>query len=284
MNKLIITADDYGMSKSVNEAIDEGITAGLISSTNVMTNMPFYQEAQKLREISSVSVGMHWTLSCGCPVSDIGDIPSLVNEKGEFYKYPEFRERYRKRLINDAEIIKELHAQYELFLATCGKADYWNTHQNVHVDFHIYRLFVETAASLNINKMRSHQRIYVPASSSDSIQPLSWRIIEPVKSKMLDHWQKNAHKKGIESPSGLIVCLNNSDVKRPEYVFANINWKKGQIGEYVIHPAKCCDSPFFGRIVDQRILEYKLFSSNETQRIIENNDIEIVNYSILGGH
>lgn len=36
MKKLIITADDYGMSRGVNDAIDAGIEAGLITATNVM--------------------------------------------------------------------------------------------------------------------------------------------------------------------------------------------------------------------------------------------------------
>ena len=40
MKKLIITADDYGMSRAVNDAIDAGVDAGLITSTNAMTNMP----------------------------------------------------------------------------------------------------------------------------------------------------------------------------------------------------------------------------------------------------
>ena len=47
MKKVIITADDYGMSNAVNRAIDAGAEIGLITSTNVMTNMPFYKEAVK---------------------------------------------------------------------------------------------------------------------------------------------------------------------------------------------------------------------------------------------
>jgi len=40
VRKLIATADDYGISEGVNEAIDAGIAAGLITSTNVMTKLP----------------------------------------------------------------------------------------------------------------------------------------------------------------------------------------------------------------------------------------------------
>lgn len=137
-----------------------------------------------------------------------------------------------------------------------GQPDYWNTHQNTHVDFGIYSLVVETAAQLGIMKMRSHQRIYVPGSDNSQKMPILWRLAEPIKSKMLDTWQSNAHKKGMASPSGLIVCLNSKDVFKPEYLFGNIEWKEKDVAEYVIHPATENDSPYFGKIVDKRICEF----------------------------
>ena len=39
MQKLIVTADDYGMCQPVDDAIDAGIENGMITTTNVMTNM-----------------------------------------------------------------------------------------------------------------------------------------------------------------------------------------------------------------------------------------------------
>lgn len=64
MKQLIITADDYGMSRAVNDAIEAGMAAGLITTTNVMTNMPLYKEAKTLKDkFPNVSVGVHWTLS-----------------------------------------------------------------------------------------------------------------------------------------------------------------------------------------------------------------------------
>lgn len=281
MKKLIITADDYGMSKAVNKAIDAGIDAGLITSTNVMTNMPFYKEAIKLKDRKDVSVGIHWVLACGKPVLPASEIPTLVASNGEFYPYPEFRKRLRKKLISFVEIKKELVAQYDLYYELMGQPEYWNTHQNTHVDFGIYRLFVDVAAKLGIKKMRSHQRIYVKGSDKSKKMPLVWRMIEPLKATMLNKWQSNAHKKGIASPDGLIVCLNGNDINKPEYLFSHIAWKKKGIGEYVIHPATENDSPYFGKIVDQRIREYNMFTSEETKKIIGDSGIEIVSYEGL---
>ena len=278
MKKLIITADDYGMSRAVNDAIDAGINAGLITSTNVMTNMPLYKEAVKLKDKEGVSVGIHWVLACGKPVLPMQMIPSLVAPNGEFYPYPEFRKRLRKGKISFEEIRKELIAQYDLYYELMGQPDYWNTHQNTHVDFGIYRLFVDVAIELGIQKMRSHQRIYVKGSDSSHKQPLLWRIAEPLKSRMLDVWQHNAHKKGMRSPDGLIVSLNKDDINNLVYLFNNIAWKNKQVGEYVIHPATENDSPYFGKIVEQRTKEYKLFTSGQTKDIIKEAGIELTTY------
>ena len=281
MKKLIITADDYGMSRAVNDAIDAGIDAGLITSTNVMTNMPLYKEAVKLKDKKGVSVGIHWVLACGKPVLPANEIPTLVKDNGEFYPYPEFRRRLRKKLISFVDIKKELVAQYNLYYELIGQPDYWNTHQNTHVDFGIYRLFVDTAAELGIKKMRSHQRIYVNGSDSSKTMSLKWRMIEPFKSAMLNKWQSNAHKKGIASPEGLIVCLNGNDINKPDYLFSHIKWNKKQIGEYVIHPATENDSPYFGKIVEQRIREFEMFTSEKTKNIITEAGIELVSYEGL---
>ncbi|MGN1368372.1 MAG: carbohydrate deacetylase [Aristaeellaceae bacterium] len=282
MKKLIVTADDYGMSRAVNDAIDAGIEAGLITSTNVMTNMPFYREAAKLKDHPQVSVGLHWVLASGRPILAKKEIPTLVNEKGEFYPYPVFRSRLRKKQISYAEIKKELVAQYQLYDDLMGKPDYWNTHQNTHVDFGIYRLFVDTAAELGIMKMRSHQRIYVKGSDNTQQKSLAWRLMEPMKAEMLNVWQSNAHKKGIASPDGLIVSLNENDRNKPEYLFSHIEWKKNTIGEYVIHPATANDSPYFGKIVEQRLREYRLFTAEETSKILNDAGIRLVNFSAVG--
>ena len=45
MKYMIITADDYGISEAVNQGIEEGIAAGFLTSTNLMTNMPFREQA-----------------------------------------------------------------------------------------------------------------------------------------------------------------------------------------------------------------------------------------------
>ena len=73
------------LSKSTNDAIYDGIEKGVITSTNVMVNMPYFEEAVKLRkEFSKVSIGLHWNLTTGFPLSDQSEVPTLVDDNGEF--------------------------------------------------------------------------------------------------------------------------------------------------------------------------------------------------------
>ena len=280
MNKLIITADDFGMSPAVNDAIIQCIAAGIVTSTNVMTNMAYYRDATSLKN-SGASLGIHWTLSCGKPVLPRNEIPSLVSNDGIFFSYSEFRNRFRKNMIEKEDIRKELTAQYRLYVDVLGLPEYWNTHQNVHVDFRIYQLFVKIAQELSIHKMRSHQRIYVPGRTTSGKRSLIWRIAEPAKARLLTAWQNHAREIGITAPDGRIVYLSKKDVNDIEYMASHIQWKDNKIAELVIHPATCCDSEYFGNIADQRLDEFRIFSSPETRQKIEKNGIELTNFCHL---
>lgn len=280
MKKLIITADDYGMSRAVNEAIEAGIETGVITSTNVMTNMPYYKDGVRLLN-TNASVGIHWNLTCGVPVSKAEDIPSIVADNGEFFSYNDFRQRYRKGLISDKDISKELLAQYKRYKKVLGEPEYWNTHENVHVDFKIYKLFVKVAVKLGILKMRSHQRIYVKPKNGRGSYSKLWFIMEPAKSKLLDRWQHNAHKMGIASTDGRICCLEDSDSHDFKYVLNHVEWKKKTVGEIAIHPATQCDSKYFGEMTGNRLVEYKIATNSAILEMAKNADIEIVNFDAV---
>ncbi len=283
MKKLIVTADDYGMSLAVNKAIIEGIQAGLITTTNVMTNMDFLDNRQELVALKDkASIGLHWNISVGKPLSPKDEVSSLVDsETGEFFGYAKFCEKYKSGQIKNEEIVTELKAQYNRFVELFGfEPDYWNTHQNTHVALKIYDVFLKLASELKIFKMRNHQRIYVPAAKK-ATRSLKWQIMEPVKRNIIRSWQKNAARNGMKYPDGVIVSMNEGDRSDVDYTFSTINWKSNEIGEYVIHPATECDSPYFGKIIEKRIEEYRQFTSDSTKEALKKNNIELVNFSVL---
>ena len=69
MRKLIITADDYGMCQIVNDAIDDCIEAGLVTSTNVLVNMEKPSAAAKHIGVRMPACTACADASAGLPVS-----------------------------------------------------------------------------------------------------------------------------------------------------------------------------------------------------------------------
>src|SRR5437879_11310485 len=73
--RLIVNADDFGLSAGVNRGVLEAHEAGVVSSVSVLVNAPGWTDAaQRLRALSSPSfpelgVGLHLNLTTSRPVS-----------------------------------------------------------------------------------------------------------------------------------------------------------------------------------------------------------------------
>jgi len=69
---LIVNADDFGKTASVNRAVIRAFETGLISSTTLMTNMPGFAEACTLTTQHELhgKVGIHLNLIEGQPLTE----------------------------------------------------------------------------------------------------------------------------------------------------------------------------------------------------------------------
>ncbi|MBQ8783268.1 MAG: ChbG/HpnK family deacetylase [Clostridia bacterium] len=281
MSKLIITADDYGMCEAVNIAIEDCIKSKVVLSTNVMTNMAFCENATALKKkFSDLSIGIHYNLTAGIPLSPIDKIRTLVDEDGKFLSYDKIRQACKNKSYDYNQIRIELQAQYKRYVEICGEPDYWNTHQNVHVYPKLYELFRDTSLEFGIKKMRSHQRIYVPSSNGISDKSLKWTLTNPFKRIMLNNWQHNSAQKGVVSPDGLLVRMNEHDKLNLAYLFDNISWGKSSLAELIIHPSVSADGEFFGKVTHERVREYEVFSDSSVLDLAKRSNIEIVNFEL----
>lgn len=281
MHRLIITADDYGMCEEVNKAIEECAEAKVVLSTNVMTNMPVCEAAAELKNrFPYLSVGLHYNLSAGVPLSPIDKVSTLVDSEGQFLSYNKIREACKNKRYDYSQIKTELQAQYKRYVEICGEPDYWNTHQNVHVYPGLYNLFRDVSLEFNIKKMRSHQRIYIPSSDGKSDKSLKWTITNPFKRIMLNNWQSNSAEMGVESPDGILVRMNERDKLNLPYVFENIQWKDNSLAELIIHPSISAQGEFFGKVTQERVKEYETFSNTAVVNLAKRCGIEIVNFEL----
>ena len=119
--KMVVRADDIGMSKFCNIGSFEAIENGVVTSADVMLDSPGTEDAlERLKAFPWISVGWHMHM-WGAPVLDPKRVPSLVEKSGPFAG------RFRTDLsqANDVvfeEALMELRAQLERCVKILGKA------------------------------------------------------------------------------------------------------------------------------------------------------------------
>lgn len=278
MYELIITADDFGMCESVNKAIIECIEAGVILSTNVMTNMERANDLALLKKYGNkISVGIHWTLTVGKPVLNPELVPSLVDDNGEFLDSKAFRLAVKRGKINKEELRNELIAQYEKFTNIYGNPSYWNSHENIHINLKLFKFFVNLASELDIKKMRCHYFIYVKRMDGTMIQE---SLTRKVKIEIIKYWNSYAKKKGMRMPDGVLVFAKYDDRYSLAKVNSNIQWTdQKQVVEMVVHPSTDTKCEYFGNITEGRVKEYQMCSNAELVRFLESNNINIAHFN-----
>lgn len=117
MHKVIINADDCGISQHVDLEIERFIQLGKITSTTVMANMADLEGAKRLFELykDSISFGVHVNLTDGSPLTksqallDYGYFKEDENGKVILNGYPYYHKQIPHFLHED--IIKECVAQ-----------------------------------------------------------------------------------------------------------------------------------------------------------------------------
>ncbi len=92
--KMMIQADDYGITKAVTDGIVECAKQGMMTQTGIFTNMPWVDyAAERIKEVPHVLLGQDLNLSTGGPVTDPKLIPTLVQENGQFLTSAMHRQR-----------------------------------------------------------------------------------------------------------------------------------------------------------------------------------------------
>lgn len=135
MLKLIVNADDFGLTEKVNEGILKCFSNGILRSTSLMANGQSFEHAIGIiRSNPKLDIGVHLTLVEEKPVLDAAKLPSLVGENGQFHKHAtNFTKKYYSDKISFDEARNELNAQFEKVLDHGVKVSHIDSHQHLHM-------------------------------------------------------------------------------------------------------------------------------------------------------
>lgn len=156
MQRVVFSADDFGLSESVNEAVERAFRDGALNATSLMVAGPAAADAvRRARALPGLRVGLHLVVIEGQAVLPPSDIPDLVDASGWFpsdqlrlgLNYF-FRPHVRRQLA------AEIRAQFTAFAATGLALDHANAHKHMHLHPSVGRLMLQIGAEFGLRSVR----------------------------------------------------------------------------------------------------------------------------------
>lgn len=154
--RLVVNADDFGRSPSVNEAVIRAHRDGILTTASLMVNEPSCAEAVALaRENPTLGVGLHLSLVCGRPALPPDKIPGLVDGRGQLSDRPASAGfQYFSQPGLRRQLREEIRAQFARFRQTGLPLDHVNGHLHLHLHPTVFRILMEDADELELRRVR----------------------------------------------------------------------------------------------------------------------------------
>ena len=159
MIRVVINADDLGISVAVNRAVRRAHASGILTSASLMTNMPAFDHAVSdvIPASPTLGIGVHLILTSGAPVLPPADVPLLVDERGAFRLgftgiLQLVRGHHRDAALD--QIAREWRAQCDKARHANLSIDHLDSHRHVHMIPELWPVVVDLAAEYSCPYVR----------------------------------------------------------------------------------------------------------------------------------
>ena len=156
MKRLIVTADDFGLTVPVNDAVEEGHRRGILTAASLMVTGDAAADAiARAKRLPTLGVGLHLVLVDGVPVLPPEQIPALVGRDGRFSPNV-FAQGVRIFCLPAArrQLAAEIRAQLAAFRATGLALDHVNAHHHFHLHPTVQQVLLRLAPEFGIRAVR----------------------------------------------------------------------------------------------------------------------------------
>ena len=161
MRKLIINADDLGISKDVDDVIEECIKKGVVTSSTLMANAPAFDDGVRIAKLySSVSIGVHLNIIQFAPLTnvDVFKKHGIVGDDGQFIVRAVFH------VPIDEELKQAIFEEWDAQISTVKAAGVVPTHCDSHQHTHTIPALRDTLCRvLDKHGIRSVRRTMAPS-------------------------------------------------------------------------------------------------------------------------
>ena len=284
--RLIINADDFGLTAGVNHAIVEAHALGVVTSATLMaTGAAFDDAIARSKENPRLSVGCHVLLVDGTPASRAAALPSLVNGDQFQNSLARFAHAALRGRLNASEIAAEVAAQIQKLQKAGVEVSHVDTHKHTHMFPAVLRPLLEAARQCGVRAVRNPFAPLKPLAWAHlARRPRLWTRYSEVRALrgFFGGFRRTVAEMGMLTTDGSFGVLGTGALD--EKLFASIcgcipegTW------EFVCHPGYN-DAALSGvrtRLRASREAELKILTSADAKQTLERHGIEPISYREL---
>lgn len=154
--RVILTADDFGLSEAVNEGIERAHRDGVLTHASLMVAGPAAEDAvHRARRMPGLRVGLHLVVVEGPAVLPPSAIPGLVDARGWF---PSDQVRLGLRYFFlppvRRQLAAEIRAQFAAFAETGLALDHADAHKHMHLHPTVGAMMLRTGRDFGLARIR----------------------------------------------------------------------------------------------------------------------------------
>jgi hopanoid biosynthesis associated protein HpnK len=288
VRRLIINADDFGLTAGVNRAIVEAHQRGIVTSATLMAGGTAFDEAASFAQgAPRLSVGCHVVLVDGTPLSPPDKVATLLASDGTHFRggLGEFAAAALRGSIDPAQVEAEAAAQIGK-LKTAGLAlSHVDTHKHTHMFAGILRPLLRAARSCGVRAVRNPFAPVKPLAFAHLLRrPRLWKRYSEVRAlrRLLDNFRSCVQEEQMITTDGTfgIVATGALDVKLFEAIVGCIpegTW------EFVCHPGYD-DADLAAvrtRLRASRARELQVLTSEAARAALQQHGVELMSWREL---
>jgi predicted glycoside hydrolase/deacetylase ChbG (UPF0249 family) len=156
--RLIINADDFGLTTGINRAIAELHRAKALTSATLMATGSAFEDAVAVAHSHpTLGVGCHIVLTDGTPVSPPATIPTLIGADGKNFRpsLANFVQALLRGIIRPEDIEREALAQIQKLQRTGIQVTHVDTHKHTHLFPAVCRPLLTVLERTSISAIRN---------------------------------------------------------------------------------------------------------------------------------
>ena len=286
MRRLIVNADDFGLTPGVNRAIAEAHERGIVTSATLMANSGSFDEAVRLAKASADwSIGCHVVLLDGAPLLDPVRLDSLVRRK----QNNSFRDgiagfavRALTGWIDADQVQAEVTAQIRKLQAAGIEVSHVDTHKHTHMFPAALAGVLRAARTCGIRAIRNPFEVI--AANYVKVQRGMWKRYRQVKTLngLAGLFRRAVAKAGLSTPDGTLGIVATGHLN-PEIFHAIAENMPEGTWEFVCHPGYMDDELGMvrTRLRESREQELAVLTSPQARQALESRGIELISYKQL---